>query len=279
MLVAWAGVETQGATSAYIAADSRISWGEGNSFDHGRKVFAFRRSPDIVGYCGDILFPTIVLSQITEMVDCGLLFGERATCRDRFDAIKRILVQQFTLYPSMVKTITEDTLDIIHISRDIVNGTKFECRRLRWTRETGWAPEELKPFPAKSDVLFSLGSGAKEFSTNLTRYYDPTLKQFHGEPETGTTREVFQCFCSTLSKTSDRRCGGAPQLVGIYSGMPPVTYGIIIKDKRYYLGVEIDDAPACRSIEWRNDQFELCDGETRKRLHAAQSQPTVLKKP
>jgi hypothetical protein len=64
LLVSWAGVDTHGTASAYIAADSRISWGNPAVFDHGRKVYALRSSPDILGYCGDVLFPAIVLSQI-----------------------------------------------------------------------------------------------------------------------------------------------------------------------------------------------------------------------
>jgi hypothetical protein len=32
-----------------IAADSRVSWGDIAVFDHGRKVFSFRHSPDILG--------------------------------------------------------------------------------------------------------------------------------------------------------------------------------------------------------------------------------------
>jgi hypothetical protein len=64
LLVSWIGVDPHGTSSAYIAADSRVSWGDVANFDHGRKVFAFRHSPDILGYCGDVLFPTMVLSQI-----------------------------------------------------------------------------------------------------------------------------------------------------------------------------------------------------------------------
>ena len=102
LMTSWIGVDTHGVASAYIAADSRVSWPNGAVFDHGRKVFAFRGSPDILGYCGDVLFPTMVLSQITEMADRGLLFPADATCKERFEAIKEKLVQQFHRYPRMV---------------------------------------------------------------------------------------------------------------------------------------------------------------------------------
>jgi hypothetical protein len=44
LLVAWVGIDTHGVASAYIAADSRISWDKAQ-FDHGRKVFGLQDSP------------------------------------------------------------------------------------------------------------------------------------------------------------------------------------------------------------------------------------------
>jgi hypothetical protein len=35
--------------------------------------FACRRYPHMFGYCGDVLFPTQTLSQVTEMIDSGLI--------------------------------------------------------------------------------------------------------------------------------------------------------------------------------------------------------------
>lgn len=110
LLVSWIGVDTHGTASAYIAADSRISWGDMANFDHGRKVFAFRQSPDILGYCGDVLFPTMVLSQITEMGERGLLFSPIWTCKEKFEAIKEKLVQQFQRYPRMIESIAANTV-------------------------------------------------------------------------------------------------------------------------------------------------------------------------
>ena len=87
LLVSWTGVDTHGTASAYIAADSRVSWGDIAVFDHGRKVFAFRHSPDILGYCGDVLFPTMAISQLTEMADRGLLFSPQSSCKERLEMV------------------------------------------------------------------------------------------------------------------------------------------------------------------------------------------------
>lgn len=271
LLVAWIGVDTHGTASAYIAADSRISWGDMVNFDHGRKVFAFRQSPDILGYCGDVLFPTMVLSQMVEMGDRGLLFSPTWTCKEKFEAIKEKLVQQFHRYPRMVKGIAANTVQVLHISRDPTDNLKFSCWLIEWNREKGWSGEN-RPLPPKSGVLLSLGSGAKEFNKNLVRYNEG--------PEKGTSRSVFHCFCDTLFNIEDKHCGGAPQLVGIYRkpGSAAITYGVIRDKTKYFLGATIDDNVDLSGVEWRNDLFELCDGKVMKRREEAQPQPDPLRR-
>lgn len=271
LLVSWTGVDTHGTASAYIAADSRVSWPNGAAFDHGRKVFAFQHSPDILGYCGDVLFPTMALSQITEMADRGLLFSDTATCKQRFEAIKEKLVHHFQCYPRMVEGIAAPFLQVLHISKDLVDNMKFSCWLIEWRRGDGWSGDSM-PMPSKSGVLFSLGSGAPEFNENYRRYADGASR--------GTSRSVFHCFCDTLFNTTDRQCGGAPQLVGIYRrpGFPPITFGVIRDHRRYFLGAQIDDAVEFEGIEWRNDLFELCDGRTMRRLPSAQAQPDNLRR-
>jgi hypothetical protein len=271
LLVSWIGVDTHGPASAYMAADSRISWGNLANFDHGRKVFAFRQSPDILGYCGDVLFPTMVLSQIVEMGDRGLLFSPTWPSKEKFEAIKEKLVQQFHRYPRMVEGITANSVQVLHISRDPTDNLKFSCWLIDWNREKGWSGEH-RPLPAKSGVLFSLGSGAAEFNSNFERYNDSSGK--------GTSRSVFHCFCDSLFNIEDKRCGGAPQLVGIYRkpGSAAITYGIIKDKVRYFLGATISENVDFSDVEWRNDLFELCDGKTMKRRGEAQPQPDPLRR-
>jgi hypothetical protein len=271
LLASWIGVDTHGIASAYIAADSRISWGNAGIFDHGRKVFAFRNSPDILGYCGDVLFPSIVLGQIVEMADRGLLFRSDATCKDRFEGIKKTLVQQFRRYPHMVKEIAADILQVLHISRDPNDNTHFSCWLMEWGREAGWSREEFA-LPQRSGILKVLGSGGSEFQANLTRYQNG--------PDHGTSRCVFHCFCDTLFNINDNGCGGAPQLVGIYRkpDSPGITYGVIKDGKRYFLGAFVGNSVSHDGVEWRNDLFERCDGTTMKRKDGAQKQPDVLRR-
>jgi len=271
LLVSWIGVDTHGTASAYIAADSRVSWGNVANFDYGRKVFALQRSPDILGYCGDVLFPTMALSQISEMADRGLLFPQKPSCKERFELIKEKLVHQFHKYPKMVKGIVADVFQVIHISRDLNDNMKFECRLIEWSRSKGWSGKEIA-MPSYSGILFVLGSGAKEFNDNIRRYNDGA--------DRGTSRSVFHCFCDTLFNIKDAGCGGAPQLVGIYRkpNSTAITFGIIKDKVRYFLGTQIDNNLNFDCIEWRNDFFEICDGRTMKRLKEAQSQPDYLRR-
>lgn len=267
LLVSWAGVDTHGTASAYMAADSRISWGGKDTFDHGRKVYAFRSSPDILGYCGDVLFPSIVLSQVVEMADRGLLFSQTATCKERFEAIKQKLVQQFQAYP---RHITVDTLQLLHISRDFERAD-FAAWLVEWRRSTGWAARTVE-FPVQSAVLFALGTGSAEFNENMARYASVG--------DGGTSRRVFHCFCDTLFNTSDGSFGGAPQLVGIIRKprSAAIPYGIIVDKKRFFMGAQVEKSVSFESVEWRNDLFELCDGRTMKKRSGAQPQPDDLRR-
>ena len=66
VLIGWIGVDSRVPCSAYLMSDSRISWNDQlGAYDYGRKLFAFKNSPDILGYCGDVTFPSMVLSRLS----------------------------------------------------------------------------------------------------------------------------------------------------------------------------------------------------------------------
>lgn len=270
LLVSWAGVDTHGTSSAYIASDSRVTWDGLGTFDHGRKVYALQSSPDILGYCGDVLFPSIVLSQIVDMANQGLLFAAGANSKDRFEAIKEKLVQQFHRYPNMIPAIAADTLQVFHISRSF-DGREFAGWRVDWHRAQGWSVQEMQ-FPSSSGVMFALGSGAQEFRANMARY--ATGKN------SDTSRNVFHCFCDALANTQVAGVGGAPQLVGIYRkpGSVAMPYGIITGKQRFFAGALVERGKPLDVVEWRNDLFELCDGDTMQRRPEAQPQPDPLRR-
>jgi hypothetical protein len=254
--------------SIYILADSRISWGDRAKFDYGRKVFGCKNSPDIFGYCGDVLFPSIVLNQIVDIADQGLLFENNWTCKEKFQAVIDKVIQIFNSYPKEVENITTDTLQIIHASRD--ENQNFFCQKMVWSKSTQKWKGETVEFKDHSDKLFILGSGKLEFLEKFKDYAEGDNQK--------TSRAVFHCFTDTLKNIKDKYCGGAPQLVGLYRKDNAKFFGIIHENKRYLHGVQVDDLINFNNVEWRNDLFEVCDGTTMKRKKNAQQQPNLLLK-
>jgi hypothetical protein len=271
LLVSWAGIDTHGISSIYIAADSQISWQTGATFRMGRKVFAFKGWPDILGYCGDVLFPSIALNQIVELADSGLLFEANASCTQKFQAIVNKLNHLFAVYPLADSGLADNSLAIIHASRESSNNKRFFCRSISWSKTRGWRGEEIE-FPKKSALLFGLGSGAKEFNENY--------KKYQAGPTKGTSRAVFHCFCDFLATTKVPSVGGAPQLVGVYRKPQSnaINYGVIYEGARYFLGAQIDNLWNFDKVKWRNSNFELCDGKSMAKLAQAQPQPDLLRR-
>ncbi len=276
LLVAWAAVDTHGTSSVYIASDSRISWGSKATFDRGRKVFAFRNHPDILGYCGDVLFPSLALNQIVELADAGLLFDKDFDGGKKFQAIVDKLNDLAREYPQFHTGFDGNKLTVIHGSREATGATKgsggnFSCRSISWKKGVGWTGSNV-PMPMHSGVLFALGSGSVAFSENLQRY--------HAGPTAGTSRAVFHCICDTLASAADPTIGGPPQLVGIIRkpDSVAVNYGILYQGQRTFLGTHFDNLRNFDSVEWRNENFERCDGKAGKRLSNAQPQPDPMRR-
>jgi len=272
LLVAWVGVDTHGVSSTYIASDSRISWQGGATFDYGRKVFAFANHPDVLGYSGDVLFPSLALNQIVQLADAGMLFGPDFTSVEKFQKIVEKLNHLGTKYPADQAGLTENRLSIIHASRGGQSGQEFFCQTIVWSRDGGWIARPVQ-LPAQSEVLFAKGSGEQEFRKNYERY--------RSSSNSGTSRAVFHCFCDTLANTEVASVGGAPQLVGLYRkpGSPGQNFGVVWSKKRYFLGAHIDDLRVRASnVQWRNDNFEIVNGITMSRLDNAQQQPDPLRR-
>ncbi len=92
-LVAWVGADSRGPASMNIASDSRISWMVGRSVSHhwdqGKKIFASMAVPLIVGYVGDVLFPTLVLPGVIDRIDRQVFRTDGAAVEGLISAIRR----------------------------------------------------------------------------------------------------------------------------------------------------------------------------------------------
>ena len=271
LLASWVGIDTHGPASAYIVSDSRISWGQTAFFDYAKKVFASKRYPEIFGYAGNVLFPSIVLSQILEMIDSELLFNQDMPCLQKNMAVYEKLCYSFSKYP---EAYGQNPIQIIHISRDtIFDGYPvFYHYLMTWDYEHGWQ-RFTKEFPKVSGLIQVLGSGGREFIDNYNNRY-----QLGGNQS--TSRNVFHCFIDTLENIKDLHCGGAPQLVGIYRkpSSSAQNFGILYNDKRYFLGMEVPKDASFDKIAWRNESFERCDGILKARIEGAAIQSDPLRR-
>lgn len=269
LIVSWAGVDSRSTSSLYIASDSRIIWNT-DTFDQGKKVFACRSHPEIFGYCGDVLFPLMVLTQIVDSIDHGVLYSSNTNYRTKTNRVKQRLIDSFNRYPHDVASIMRPSVEIIHGIRDD-SDSSFHLMLLKWTRkERKWRYNEC-PIQKYSYQVRVSGSGAKEFNERYEGY-----KQ---KPDFKTSRAVYQTFCDTLIDTKETSVGGAPQLVGLYrkKESPGQMLGIVYKGHRYFCGMHIDNYPEklFNKIEWRNELFERCDGKTKTIIGGAQKQPHI----
>jgi hypothetical protein len=92
-LIAWISYGHSGlATAVYLASDSRITWGsQNNRWDAGRKLFTASTSPHAFGYCGDVVFPSLVLAQVASAIDQKLVFDSNALPDVKHAAIVSLL--------------------------------------------------------------------------------------------------------------------------------------------------------------------------------------------
>ena len=267
-LVAWIGVDSRCPSSVYLASDSRISWGEEGDWDYGRKLFASRKYPDILGYIGDVLFPSQILGQAVNLIDADLLFDTNDCHHSKHNKLSSIVKGSFVGYPIKQRR----SFTIVYCSRE---GSGMYCifhmSTLSWSFNRGWT-EGWLDLPTESGVIRNLGSGEQ----SVERWYSRWLRTREG----GTSRSVFSAFCDSLQSEEDKFSSGGPQVVGIYQKGPSETFGLIYKGKRYLLGLPMHLDGNYDGVEWRNSLFERCDWRTMERIPGAQrhSRPRGLGK-
>lgn len=259
ILVAWIPRDSRASSSIYLASDSRISWGTTTIFDYGRKVFGCSSSPELFGYCGDVLFPSIILSQLTELIDLNLIFIGNETANEKFGIIYDFIVESFKKYPKIKGW---SSVEIIYCTRTALSD--FFIWRMSFDLSGHQLNSRYEQIVDDSPLI--VGSGAKDFTQKFQEYKKGDIAK--------TSRAVFQCLFHTLSDITDPYCGGAPQLVGLYRVGNARKYGIIKSGERFFMGKKlINLSKNLNNIEWRNELFEVCDGFTTCIKSGSQKQP------
>ena len=265
LIISWIGVDDnkngKKIASIYLASDSRYTWGKSAKFDHGIKVFGSTRFPEIFGFCGDVLFPSIVLGQIIPQIDNGLLINKEDDAESKNIKIFNYLKSSFELYP---KTLFLENFTILHATRF---QKKFCLYKISYVKGQDLKREEID-LPCISTKVYSGGSGSKEFDENWLQWESVKHNNYR------TSRAVYHCLNSTLTTIKDTQTGGLPQIVGLYRIKNARLFGIIAKGKKYIFGKESSEDINSESIEWRNENFERMDPETLKLFEGAQRQPS-----
>ena len=259
--IGWIGVDSRGPASIYLASDSRISWGSPTVWDSARKLFASVRYPELLGYIGDVLFPSQILGQIVDLIDSDVLFGIDDSHEEKWQRFSTQINDSFASYPREKGR----SFTVVYATRQGSGvSSVFHLATISWDPSAGWS-QQWVVLPTTSGLITALGSGAE----SVEKWYS----RWSRTGQAGTSRSVFSAFCDSLFSREDPYTGGPPQLVGIYRIGAARTFGVIYTGQANVLGLPARALGTLQSIEWRNSLFERCDGTTGQRLQSAQRQP------
>ena len=216
---------------------------------------------------GDVLFPSQILSQIIDLIDAGVLFTPKDDTEQKLDKIKFFLYQVAGEYPNL------SDVYIYYCSRLDKDGksslsSTFRMYRLCF-RNNQWLSERIG-MPMKSGTIIIDGSGKEQVRS--------AIEVWQQSPHKDTSRSMFSAFCDALETAKDSRSGGAPQLVGIHRKGNARCFGVVHKNKRYFLGLPVSNPGNPNSINWFNDIFEITNGATKKRQAGVQKHMDISSK-
>ena len=206
------------------------------------------------------------------MINSNILINESHSIDKKFGLIKEAISDSFSDYPTHER-IFGKTAQFLYLSRD----TKFEkypnfyAYFFTCDSNYNWSIKRLD-LPKQSGLVKVMGSGVTKFEENFERYKNSANQN--------TSRNAFHCFCDTLFNSNEKTIGGAPQLVGIYRkpNTGGKSFGIIANTQRYFIGAKLKSTSFINNIEWRNDEFEICDGFRMVKMKDAARQPDVLRR-
>lgn len=241
-----------------MASDSRIS-DNMHFYDSSQKLFALKKTPDILGYCGETLFTYQILSRLTGICDEGRLLADNMDYAERSEILFGEIAKAHKTY-----NINNSVIKIYHIGRN--KNSVFEANRYVWNGSK-WKNVKLRTDMSSSAKIFSDGSGSVEFNKRF-------LEFAYGNNE-NTSRNYFHCFCDIMKDIKDPHTGGVPQLVALYNGnkFNGMYQGIIIDGVGYYQALKVSQPFSMSDVRWYNDKFEICDWNTKVKKKDAVSQP------
>jgi hypothetical protein len=263
-VIAWISYSDTGESpelprAMYMASDSRITWGsEAHRWDAGRKIYSSIKEPHLFGYCGEVVFPSLVLGQLVSAIDQGVLFSPEANA----DSKNAAILGSIKASHNRRHNVQEHDFTILHVhrSRDWPS-TTFAAWEIRYAAVDGaWCSREV-PIPTNTAIAAALGSGASSARSHTGRWADSDVG--------GTSRSIFSAFCDALTSGGDQRSGGVPQISGLYTKGPPRPLGYLENGQPFLHGLQLETGLALKSIEWRDRLFQRVDPVTLLPLRGA----------
>jgi len=253
LVLSWLARDSRKVSAAYIASDSRISWdlttnSRGLEFapiawDSGRKLFVFRNYPDIVAYCGDVLFPTQLITQAIDIFDMRVN-SSSIDFPERISQFTSLLKEQLNRYPTDLLGKFE-----ILIAGRYLDAYQFGRYYLKWDSKV-----LIESYLSENALLFEtaiiLGSGKSSFEAfYVSRFSKSDMHNF--------SRAGFSALSDYLKwDGKEKHCGGATQLVSIFNQGQPKVIGTIFGNERYILGSRVDNFSITEGFDWRDELFQ-----------------------
>lgn len=232
--------------AVYVASDSRITWGMPTQrWDAGRKVFASSQAPHLFGYCGDVVFPSLVLGQVAAALDAGVLYLQGATSDEKHEVIFSLFKNSFDARYNA----PDRDFWIVHVLRERPwPDPKFQVWIVEYSVQSRkWGSRKVE-LPTSTDTIVVLGTGASTARAHIRRWIGAAGK--------GASWAIFSGFCDALRGGVDRYTGGPPQLAAIYSAKEPRHIGILSSGKLHLNGLHIPKPARPRNVEWCDEQFQ-----------------------
>ncbi|AIE85676.1 hypothetical protein OP10G_2308 [Fimbriimonas ginsengisoli Gsoil 348] len=257
-LVCWAGVDSRGTASIYIATDSRVSLVKSTDgkaprtkWDCGQKAYASPQTTWIFGCVGHGFFAAQIIPRVQSYLEA--IDAQGLTTEARVEAACKFAANAMVSAP----TFGEDEIRIVMATRE----ADKRFRVFQMICVPGGATWIELPLPSTSEIIFIDGSGSTFIVKALAKWRETSAAN--------TTRAIYSALCDALlHQKRDPYSEGPPQLVGIYRIGSARSFGVIWRGHRYFHGIKVDDP--IPTVDWRNELFEVCDPSTLRRTISAQ---------
>lgn len=280
-LIAWAAIDDRETSAVYMASDSRISWRENDVWDNGRKIFASEKFPEILGYTGDALFCTQVLSQVIAFIDSCAPLSQMMKLDVKFDYVGGLIERAFESYP---KQFCLPNFSILYLTR---LGKTWGACTFAWTAQEGWQTKNIHRIPmtwaevheldsfvvtqASAVIFVSDGSGGEKFRSFYNNSQWIAKLPIY-------SRGIFGAFTDFIDSASDSKTGGKPQISGLYREFEAKKIGFADGDQRFLYGILVSPSDYQAEMRWVNRTFENCHPLSGDRLPGEQRQPAPYAK-